>query len=163
MLTTSKKGLEVVHSKRKGVSSIAVVVILIVAVAAAGVTAFYASTPASGSNSCNAVKNSQSSGSASGVHISLYSEAANPSNAPGYLPDRIVLLIGVNNTVTWTNDDSAAHTATSTSAPSCASFDSGNLNSGATYTHTFTAPGTYRYACRYHGWMTATIVVEAPR
>lgn len=159
----SNRRMEGVVSKEKGVSSAAVLVILIGAIAAAGVTVFYASTPASGSNnSCTAV-DSRSISSTGGVHIALYSGAGNPSKAPGYSPDKVVLIIGMNNTVTWTNDDSAAHTVSSTSAPSCASFDSGNLNSGAAYSHTFTVPGTYRYDCRYHGWMTGTIVVEAQR
>ena len=155
--------MEGVFSKGKGVSSVAALAILIGTIAAAGVTVFYASTPASGSNGSCAAVDSRSISSAAGVHISLYSGAGNPSKSPGYSPDKVILVIGVNNTVTWTNDDSATHTVTSTSAPSCASFDSGNLNSGAAYTHTFTVPGTYQYDCRYRGWMTGTIVVEARR
>src|SRR2546428_12391919 len=98
-------------------------------IAAAGITVFYASTPDSGSNSSCAAVDNRSISSAADVHISLYSGAGNPSKSPGYSPDKVILINGVNNTVTWTNDDSAAHTVTSTSAPSCASFDSGNLNS----------------------------------
>ena len=90
------------------------------------------------------------------VQISVYT-----SNAPGYRPDTVTLVIGVNNTVTWTNSDSAAHTITSTSSPSGAAFDSGNMNPGATCTWTFTVPGTYQYKCRYHSQMTGTIVVKA--
>jgi plastocyanin len=91
----------------------------------------------------------------------MYSGAANSSNAPGYRLDNITLVIGINNTVNWTNDDSAAHTVTSTSAPSCGAFDSGNMNSGAAYTHTFGVPCNYQYDCKYHSWMTGTIVVKA--
>ncbi len=155
------KAMVVLIRKEKGVSAIAGVLVLIVAFAVAGGTVFYvSSSSASGSNSCTAV-DSQSGSSAPSVHIFMYGGAGNPSNAPGYNPDKIILVTRVNNTVTWTNGDSAAHTVTSTSAPSCASFDSGNMNSGATYTHTFTVPGTYRYDCRYHSWMTGTILVEA--
>lgn len=64
-------------------------------------------------------------------------------------------MIGVNNTVTWTNYDVSAHTVTSTNNM----FDSGNINSGESYTHTFTAAGTYQYYCIYHPWMTGTVVV----
>ncbi len=43
--------------------------------------------------------------------------AGNPNGAPGYAPDNLTLVIGVNNTVTWTNNDSAHHTVTSTKRP----------------------------------------------
>ena len=76
-------------------------------------------------------------------------------------PDSITLVIGVNNTVTWTNNDSVHHTVTSTTAPAGGSFNSGNMNGGATCTHTFTVPGTYHYDCIYHSWMTGTMVVKA--
>jgi len=73
----------------------------------------------------------------------------------------MTVVIGVNNSVTWTNDDSAAHTVTSTSAPAGTCLDSGNMGSGASYTYTFTVPGTYKYDCSYHSWMTGTAVVKA--
>ncbi|HYW82619.1 MAG TPA: plastocyanin/azurin family copper-binding protein, partial [Spirochaetia bacterium] len=31
---------------------------------------------------------------------------------------------------------------------------------GASYTHTFTTPGTYTYYCAYHLWMVGTVVVK---
>jgi plastocyanin len=97
---------------------------------------------------------------AGGVKVSIPSGAGNPANPPGYAPDKITLVIGVNNTVTWSNDDTVPHTVTSTSAPSGASsFDSGNMNAGDTFTYTFTVPGTYQYHCNYHSWMTGTVTV----
>ncbi len=68
------------------------------------------------------------------------------------------LTINVGDTVTWTNDDGGAHTATSTDGP--ASFDSGNIATGATWSFTFTEAGTYDYKCDYHSSMTATITVN---
>ena len=67
------------------------------------------------------------------------------------------MVIGVNNTVTWVNNDNAAHTVTAKDG----SFGSGNMGSGSSYTYTFTTPGTYRYYCAYHSWMVGTVVVEA--
>lgn len=97
-----------------------------------------------------------------GVQVSIPPGAVDPSNAPGYSPDKIVVVIGVNNTVTWVNDDSAPHTVTSTSVPAGAiPFDSGELVASETYSYTFTVPGTYEYHCGYHPWMTGTVVVEA--
>jgi plastocyanin len=94
------------------------------------------------------------------VAVSIPSgSGAGQSAAPGYSPDAVTLVIGVNNTVTWTNNDSAHHTVTSVSGNG--SIGSGDLAPGATYSYTFTTPGTYQYHCMYHSWMTGTIVVKA--
>ena len=70
------------------------------------------------------------------------------------------LTINVGDTVTWTNNDGMGHTATSTDGP--ASFDSGNIAAGATWSFTFTEAGTYDYKCNYHSSMTAAITVVEP-
>jgi len=74
-----------------------------------------------------------------------------------YLPDQVTVVIGVNNTVMWVNDDSAPHTVTANDG----SFGSGNIGAAGSYTYTFTTPGTYRYACIYHSWMVGTVIVKA--
>jgi plastocyanin len=65
------------------------------------------------------------------------------------------LVIQAGDTVTWTNLDVVEHTATG------ASFDSGLLAQGESYSLTFTTPGTYDYLCTPHPTMTGTIVVQA--
>jgi len=98
------------------------------------------------------------------VIVSMPQGAGNPSGAPGYSPDRITVVIGVNNTVTWTDDDTSAlyHTVTSSLVPSGASsFNSGNIGEGGNYTYTFKLAGTYDYFCIYHSWMTGTVIVLA--
>jgi plastocyanin len=92
-----------------------------------------------------------------GPMISITSGAGLPNGAPGYSPDAITLVIGVNNTVTWINNDSSHHTVTSISGNG--SISSGDMAPGAKYTFTFTTPGTYQYFCVYHSWMTGTITV----
>jgi plastocyanin len=70
--------------------------------------------------------------------------------------------ISVGNTVTWTNKDNTTHTVTSgvPGAPD-GMFNSGNLNSGATFSFKFTTAGTIKYYCTIHGaMMTATITVQ---
>lgn len=58
-------------------------------------------------------------------------------------------------TVTFTNNDSVAHTTTSTM------WDSKEIQSGGTYTLTAPAqPGTYDYHCTIHPFMTGTLVVQ---
>jgi plastocyanin len=58
-------------------------------------------------------------------------------------------------TVTWTNQDSAPHTATGEGGI----FNSDRLEQGASFSFTFEAPGTYNYYCEFHANMTATINV----
>lgn len=99
------------------------------------------------------------------VQVSIPAGAGSPTGAPGYAPDKIVVVIGVNNTVEWTNNDIAAgthHTVTSSLVPSGASsINSGDMAPSATFTYTFTVPGTYDYYCVYHSWMTGTVTVLA--
>ncbi len=65
--------------------------------------------------------------------------------------------IRVGDTVTWTNRDSVAHTATARNG----SFDTGLLAEGESGSVRFTAAGTYRYLCTPHPDMTGTVVVRA--
>jgi plastocyanin len=114
------------------------------------------------SSSTNTATSSASSASPSPVATSVEipkGAGSGPSAAPGYAPDKITVVIGVNNTVTWTNDDTVAHTVTSVSGNGTVS--SGNLAVGATYTFTFSSPGTYDYYCEYHAWMTGTVIVKS--
>jgi len=64
-------------------------------------------------------------------------------------------------TITWTNQDSTQHTVTSVSG---GELDSGTMNQGATYSHTFNSAGTFDYLCEFHpgiAAMEATVIVEA--
>ena len=72
-----------------------------------------------------------------------------------FAPSSVTVAVGA--TVTWLNDDGAKHTVTADDA----SFDSGTLNSGASFVHTFMAAGTYAYGCDFHGNMRGTIIVTA--
>jgi plastocyanin len=68
------------------------------------------------------------------------------------------LTIRLGQTVVWRNDDDEPHTATSGSCPGgvCApmpGWDSGILNPGQSFSHTFTAAGTFPYYCQIHGAM----------
>jgi len=70
-------------------------------------------------------------------------------------PATITVVIGVNNTVKWTNNDAVSHTVTSDTSL----FGSGTLAQGDTYTHTFNQTGTYGYHCSIHAFMTGTVIV----
>jgi plastocyanin len=64
--------------------------------------------------------------------------------------------IDAGTTIEWRNRDPLAHTVTSDSG----AFDSGELRPEATWSHTFTTPGTYTYHCTPHPAMKATVVVR---
>jgi plastocyanin len=87
---------------------------------------------------------------------------SDPSGAPGYAPDNVTVVIGINDTVTWTNNDNVHHTVTPSDEPAGGvwSGGSGDLAPGASYSFTFTVPGTYAYQCSYHSWMTGAVVVK---
>ncbi len=98
---------------------------------------------------------------ASAVAVSIASGQTNYPNK-GFTPDNITVVIGMNNTVTWTNNDVNTHTVTSSTVPSGVSpFDSGYLDTGATFTYTFTVAGTYEYHCQLHPWMTGFVIVKS--
>ena len=76
-----------------------------------------------------------------------------------FMPSAIA--VGVGETVTWYNDDTAAHTTTSgspTEGPD-GIFDSSLVMAGSSFSHTFEDPGTYDYFCMVHPWMIGTVIV----
>lgn len=99
------------------------------------------------------------------VYVNMTSGASsctNPSSPCGFDPATVTVVIGVNNTVVWTNQDQAIHTVSPLS--SGATWGSnGAVNMGDNYTNTFTVAGTYQYHCDYHPGMIGEVVVEAPK
>ncbi|HXV51258.1 MAG TPA: plastocyanin/azurin family copper-binding protein, partial [Nitrosopumilaceae archaeon] len=88
------------------------------------------------------------------------------SSSPGcettnecFLPSTLTVPAGT--TVTWTNDDSAAHTVTSgQDATPDGFFDSSLFLAGKTFSYTFDEPGEYEYFCFVHLWMKGEVIVE---
>ena len=76
----------------------------------------------------------------------------------GFEPSIVTLVLGVNNTVVWKNEDTDWHTAHS----NLPEFDSGLIPSGSSFTHVFERTGTYPYHCDPHPWMTGIVVVKSP-
>jgi nitrite reductase (NO-forming) len=69
--------------------------------------------------------------------------------------------VGVGDTITWTNDDSQPHTATSGEAVTPdGRFDSGIMAPAATFDFTFTEAGEYPYFCLLHPNMVGTVSVS---
>ncbi|HEX7315063.1 MAG TPA: plastocyanin/azurin family copper-binding protein [Pyrinomonadaceae bacterium] len=71
-----------------------------------------------------------------------------------FLPAQLTVAAGTK--VTWVNKGSKAHTVVSNDKL----FDSGLVNVGGEFSHTFDAPGTYLYHCAPHAKMIGQIVVK---
>jgi plastocyanin len=71
-----------------------------------------------------------------------------------YTPARIEITAGT--TVEWTNNDPLAHSVTSPEG----GFDSGLIQSGASWRRTFTTPGTYNFSCTPHPFMKGVVIVR---
>lgn len=71
-----------------------------------------------------------------------------------YAPETIEVATGT--TITWTNSDTAPHTATADDS----SFDTGDLDEGDSAEVSFDEAGTFTYYCRFHAFMKATVEVN---
>jgi plastocyanin len=97
--------------------------------------------------------------------MSMPSSATAPGPAVGanavaiqgfaFSPASITVKVGT--TVTWTNRDTDAHTVTANPGP----FKSKTLDTGDTFSYTFTKAGSFDYLCTIHPFMTAKVVVTA--
>jgi len=69
-----------------------------------------------------------------------------------FQPEQLTIKSGKE--VIFKNEDSVTHTVTGED------FDSGNIESGGTYKHTFTKKGSINYHCTPHPSMKGIIIVE---
>jgi len=130
----------------------------VVVVAGSGST----SGPAASSSSTSTTSSKSGALPANGLAISILKGASSDQSSPGYAPDNATLVVGVNNTVIWTNNDALGHTVTFTTVPSGAKVSSSDLiGPNGTFTQTFTVPGTYHYYDTLFSWMKGTIVVKS--
>ena len=94
--------------------------------------------------------------------VSIVPGSSSPFNGEFYVPN--IVTVSPNASVTWTNQDTSSHTITSgdfTTGPS-GQFDSGLVNTGATFTHQFTTLGTYAYYCTIFPFMSGMVNVTSP-
>ncbi len=76
-----------------------------------------------------------------------------------FVPAAISVATGT--TITWTNRDSAPHTATSGASPSPDGlFDTGILKKGQSKKIKLSKPGTFEYYCELHAFMKGTVTVR---
>lgn len=99
-----------------------------------------ASAPAAGGGGCTA------SSEAGAVSVGIENFA--------YAPADVTAAVG--ETITWTNSDSAPHTATLDDG----ACDTGNIAQNASAGLVFDAAGTYPYHCTVHPNMKGTITIQ---
>ena len=71
-----------------------------------------------------------------------------------YKPDPVTVSVG--DTVVFANHDPVGHTVTAKDG----SFDSKNIESGKSWSYTFSTAGTYAYFCSVHPSMQGTITAQ---
>jgi len=78
-----------------------------------------------------------------------------------FIPSPVTIPMG--GTVTWENNDTAAHTATGGSATEGPSgvFDSSLIMAGSSFSHTFEDAGTFDYFCMVHPWMAGAVMFSS--
>jgi plastocyanin len=78
-----------------------------------------------------------------------------------YVPANVKVMVGVNNTITWINQDNLSqHTVVTNIVPAGGTQVDLILGTNQTFTVTFKVPGLYHYYCMWHpGWMRGTIDV----
>ena len=100
---------------------------------------------ACGSSASSAPSAAAPAGSSAGGAVAIIDFAFQPASVS----------VAKGTTVTWTNTGATAHTVTADDA----SFDSGNVDVGKTFSTTANTAGTIAYHCTIHPQMKATIVV----
>ncbi len=71
-----------------------------------------------------------------------------------FLPDTVKVPVG--STVTWTNNDTAPHTAT---VDAGTEFSSPHITQNGTFSHQFTTAGTFIYHCAVHAVMAHAVII----
>jgi len=101
-------------------------------------------------------------------HATVSVSAPQGTSVPGcevtnecFVPYEVTIDVG--GEVTWSNDDTAAHTVTAGSAGQGPSgeFDSSLFMAGTTFSHTFESAGEFPYFCMVHPWMAGIVTVQA--
>jgi len=122
------------------------------------------SSPSSSSGSTTAVTHSTSSVllNSSEVQVIIPAGIEVLTNKVSFEPINITIVIGVNNTIVFTNHDGQEHILESTSWPQSGQPFQFYSLPGQSNSLTLTTPGKYTYFCEWHPiWMDGTITVIA--
>lgn len=92
---------------------------------------------------------------ANAVYVYIPNDGGYPF-AP-FEPSSITVVLGVNSTIVWVNQDVLVHNVNSNGG----FFNSGDIAPGAEWWFTFTTAGVYPYYCSYHPSHTGVVIVES--
>jgi len=136
------------------------IVVLLVIIIAAGVIVISHSnsnksktSPANTSSSSSSAKSSDSMNSNGSKPVATSSVNIKDFM---FMPSAVTVKAGT--TVTWTNQDSVAHTVTADN-PSSDAPASMSIAQGKSFSYTFNKAGTYTYHCTPHPYMHGTVIV----
>lgn len=127
-------------------------IVVVAVVVIAGLAAFLSmhknnTKSASNMNTMSSSNQSTSSQPEATNKVSIANFAFSPAN----------ITVKKGTTVTWTNQDSIAHTVTETDGKT--GPNSGDLAKGKSYSFTFDTVGTFKYHCTVHPDMVGTVTV----
>jgi plastocyanin len=105
-----------------------------------------ASNPAAANNTSAHTTGDNAKGGAESAQIEMSDDVFKPAQ----------LTVPAGTTVTWVNHGTKAHTVVSNDK----TFDSGLVNVGGQFAHTYATPGSYPYHCAPHAKMIGVIVVK---
>lgn len=88
--------------------------------------------------------------------VRIVKGSASPEQMKNYFPQNIVVVIGINNTVTWVNEDDTPSSVTSDKE---GLFSSEPIKPGHNWTYTFEKNGLYAYHSEPHPWMKGAVIV----
>jgi plastocyanin len=126
-------------SMSRALVAIALVLALVAALGTTACSSSPSATPSGGSPA-----STPAAGAPKAVTVSMKDIAFDPASVE----------VPVGGTVTWTNNDTVAHTVRIDGT------DSGNIEPGATYSKTFGTAGTFPFSCGIHPSMTGVLTVK---
>ena len=78
----------------------------------------------------------------------------------GFKFEPATVTVNVGDTVEWKNDDIVPHTATADGEAQKPTFDSGTIQTGATWRYLARNKGTYNYTCTLHPNTKGELIVQ---
>ncbi len=89
------------------------------------------------------------------VKVIIPEGSVNPESGITYQPQTVRVVLNVNNTVVWFNEDNVGRSVTGDRGE----FDSGLMQPNQTWNHTFSKAGIYGYHSIPGPWLKGTVIV----
>lgn len=138
-------------------NKILAIVVVVIVIAGGAWALFGRSSNDKTTGSTTSTSNTSNAAPASSAKSSTNATATNSVSIENFafMPADITIKKGT--MVTWTNNDSTAHTVSKDNADT--GPDSSTLTPGAVYRFTYNQVGTFKYHCKLHSDMTGSVTV----